>query len=153
MKYFIFLLLFASMSCAYSQNKTMIDSITTTKNGGKVVIHQDVGIANLVGKINTTGSTTTTKKVNKRGYRIQAYSGSQQKVAKTEVYEREKRFRNRFPAHSTYVTFNSPFWKLRIGDFAEQRDADEILKEFKKAFPEYSGELYIVPDNVRVFEH
>ncbi|MCD7971837.1 MAG: SPOR domain-containing protein [Candidatus Azobacteroides sp.] len=154
-KYFLFVLLvILVVPVAYTQhNTTMVDSITTNSAGGKVEIYQDPGITNLLGKINTSDAPLKNKKVtNRKGFRIQAYSGSQQTVAKTEVYEREKRFRGRFPEYATYVTYNSPFWKLRVGDFADQYDAEEALRAIKNAFPQYSNELYIVSDNVRISE-
>lgn len=148
-------IIFSLTSNSHAQQKknvTMVDSIMTTSGGGKVIIHQDESITNAIGKIKTTDSSSKNKKVNKKGYRIQAYSGSRQQVSKTEVYDRERKFRNRFPQYTTYVTFNSPFWKLRVGDFASQQDAEEALTNIKKAFPEYSNELYIVSENVRVTE-
>lgn len=148
-----FLLSFFTLVSAYSQNKTMIDSITAQTPGkGKVTIHQEAGIANLIGKINTSGATIKPTLVNKRGFRIQVFSGSQKQTAKDEVYSRERKIRNRFPEYGTYVTFNSPFWKLRVGDFADRYDAEEAMNAIKRGCPEYSNDLYIVPDNVKVAE-
>lgn len=145
-------LFFTFAVSSYAQNKTMIDSIMTTKAGGKVTIHQDTEIANLIGKINTSNTPIKGEKKNKKGFRIQVFSGSQQKTAKTEVYNRESRLRNRLPQYATYVTYNSPFWKLRVGDFAEYADAQEALNKIKNSFPEYGSELYIVSDTVRITE-
>jgi hypothetical protein len=126
----------------------MVDSIVSTSGTGKITIRQGEGIGNLIGKINPSNEPVKPKTVSRKGYRIQAYSGSQQ-IAKTEAYHRESKIRARFPEYATYVTLNSPFWRLRIGDFTDQFDAEEALRTLKKAFPEYMTELYIMPDNVK----
>ena len=149
--FFLTALLFV-LSSAYAQNKTMVDSIMTNGAGGKVVIYQATEITDLMGKINNSNTPSSKGEVkNKKGFRIQVFSSSQQKTAKTEVYNRESKFRNRLP-YATYVTYNSPFWKLRVGDFPDQAAALEALNSIKKIFPEYGSELYIVSDNVRIVE-
>jgi len=157
MKSCLFFLIFTcTIFTVHSQNnKTMVDSITAPIPGkGKITIQEDAGITNLIGKINTSGASakSASTTVVKRGYRIQIYSGSQKQTAKDEAYARERKFKSRFPEYSTYISFNSPFWKLRVGDFTDRNEAEDALNEIKKGCPEYSNDLYIVLDNVKVAE-
>ncbi len=151
--YLFFFIAFCVASVVYSQNnKTMVDSITSQSSGkGKITIHQEAGITNLIGKINSSGSSSLKSTVvSRKGYRIQVYSGSsQQKNAKDEAYARERKIRGRLP-YSTYVSFNSPFWKVRVGDFSDRPSAEAAVEEIKKTCPEYSSELYIVRDDVNI---
>ena len=155
MKSCLFFLMFVCVVFfGYSQNnKTMIDSITAQTPGkGKINIYGEEGISNLIGKINTSGSAIKPNMVVKKGFRIQIYSGSQKQASKDEAYARERKVKSKYSEYGTYVSFNAPFWKLRVGDFADRREAEDALKELKKGFPEYASELFIVPDNVRVQE-
>ena len=46
---------------------------------------------------------------------------------------------------STYVTFNSPFWRVRVGNYASYEEAAVKLYELKKLFPEIR-DMRIVKD-------
>ena len=81
------------------------------------------------------------------GYRIQVYMGNNQKKSKSEAFDREKKIKEKFPILSTYVSFTSPFWKLRIGDFRTHTDALVLAKNLKTEFPEISSDIYIVRDD------
>ena len=48
---------------------------------------------------------------------------------------------------TAYITFNSPFWRVRVGDFVNYEEAVAKLRELKAAFPRYE-DMRIVKDNV-----
>ena len=155
MKSCLFFLMFAcTIFFGYSQNnRTMIDSITAQTPGkGKINIYGETEINNLIGKINTSGAAIKPNMIVKKGFRIQVYSGSQKQASKDEAYAKERKVKSKYPEYATYVVFDSPFWKLRVGDFVERREAEDALKKMKKVLSEYAGDLFIVIDNVRVPE-
>lgn len=80
------------------------------------------------------------------GYRVQVYMGNNQKKSKSDAVEREKKIKERFPDLSSYLSFVSPFWKLRVGDFRTHTEALVLSKQILSAFPEMTGEVYIVRD-------
>ncbi len=80
------------------------------------------------------------------GYRVQVYMGNNQKKSKSDALEREKKIKEVFPELSSYLSFASPFWKLRVGDFRTHTDALVMSKKILSAFPEMAGEVYIVRD-------
>ena len=45
-----------------------------------------------------------------------------------------------------YVSFSSPFWKLRVGDYRTYTDALVAANMIKKEFPEFSAEVLVVKD-------
>ena len=59
-----------------------------------------------------------------QGYRTQVFSGNNQRVSKDEAFRKEKEIKELFPEVPTYVTYNAPFWKLRVGDF---RSHEELI--------------------------
>ena len=83
------------------------------------------------------------------GYRVQIYSSNQQQVAKEEALGLEKKLKE-YLSHTIYVTYVSPFWKVRVGDFRTYEEAYAYKKEFVQMYPEQMGETYIVKDKIKV---
>ena len=55
-----------------------------------------------------------------------------------------------FPDIPTYVTYNAPFWKLRVGDFRSHEEAYQLMRQLMEAFPDYAKEMYIVKEEVKI---
>ena len=55
-----------------------------------------------------------------------------------------------FPDVPTYVTYNAPFWRLRIGDFRSHEEAYHMQRLLMDAFPAYRKEMYIVREEVKI---
>ncbi len=85
------------------------------------------------------------------GYRVQVFSGND-RTAKTTAYKIEERIRSRQPNYTVYVSFASPFWKVRIGDCVTSEEAQLLRNEVRKAFPEYSNETYVVREQIFIPE-
>lgn len=83
------------------------------------------------------------------GYRVQIFS-SNQKTAKAEAYKAAQSAKSAFPELSVYTSFKTPFWKVRVGDFESNAEAQSLKNELKSALPEYAGEIYIVKTKVKV---
>jgi hypothetical protein len=83
------------------------------------------------------------------GYRVQIYSSNQQQIAKEEALELEKKLKEYLP-HTIYVTYVSPFWKVRVGDFRTYEEAYAYKKEFVQMYPEQMGDTYIVKYKIKV---
>lgn len=84
------------------------------------------------------------------GYRIQVFSDNNARSAKTEARTRARNISARFPQHRTYVVYNAPFWRLKVGDFRNQQEAQQAADEIKHAFPSYSREVRVVRDRVSI---
>lgn len=82
------------------------------------------------------------------GYRVQVYADNNQRAAKSEARQRERAISRRFPALSTYVAYASPYWRLRVGDFRTQAEAEKAAADIKRAFPYYSKEVRVVRDRI-----
>jgi hypothetical protein len=68
------------------------------------------------------------------GFRIQIFfdSGNNSKTKAQSVYEG---FKARYPEIRAYLTFKSPNYKVRVGDFRTNLDAQRFLNEIIDQYP------------------
>ena len=85
------------------------------------------------------------------GYRVQVYSSNKQQKAKAEALELEQQLQDKI-GQPVYVQYQSPFWKVRIGNFRNYDEAKEYKKLFVQQFPQLLGNTYIVRDKILVKE-
>ena len=83
------------------------------------------------------------------GYRIQAFTANNAQAAKVNATKRAKAIAMRFPQYRAYITYKAPSWRLRIGDFTSQREAQEVMRRMKRAFPDYA--FTVVRDRISVW--
>lgn len=84
------------------------------------------------------------------GYRVQVFSDNNLRTAKGEARSKAAAVGATLPQYKTYVTYEAPFWRLRVGDFRSKADATEAADEIKRAFPHYSREIRVVRDRVNL---
>jgi hypothetical protein len=164
-KFFIISLvwtLFQSFSCFAQQEEpeviappkpSIFETLTDNadKSKGTVILTQDDRIKDLVLRkkekdIKNKSFATTP------GFRVQVFSSNEQKTAKTQAYKIEEKIKEKFPEMAVYVSYFSPFWKVRVGDCLSNVEAQDLRDDLKKEFPEYQQETYIVKDQVLVPE-
>ncbi len=80
------------------------------------------------------------------GYRVQLLFSSA-KNAKQQAYSLAKQVAAKFPQYRTYVSYNAPQWRLRLGDFTSRNDANKVMRRIRKAFPKM-GQMTVVHDVV-----
>lgn len=138
-------------STSSDSTATIIQSLEAEEIGkGKVTIHQDSRIENLLGK--RGGATVSHSNfVVGKGFRVQIYSGNNQNTSKREALERKAVISRDMPELETYISFKSPFWRLRAGDCRTYEEAHEILRKIKDLFPQYGKETYIVKENIKIY--
>ncbi len=89
------------------------------------------------GKKQVTGSIYTVK-----GYRIVIYNGADKNAALTA----KNNFARAFPGTRSYLSYNVPSYKIKIGDFDDKNDATKFMRRLMAAFPA----SFIVPDLVTI---
>lgn len=82
------------------------------------------------------------------GYRVQVFSDNNVRTAKAEAASKQRVISARFPQYQTYVRYTSPYWRLKVGDFKTQQEANAAAEELRKAFPAYSKEIRVVRDRI-----
>ena len=156
MKYIFAFTLWLSVLMLSAQ-QTFTDKLQqVVESAGRIVLHQDKSITDLV---NGTSKNPTATFVQKRqvdgtlsqlpdslaidslslgskvkinGFRIQVYFGDNSRKGKTEARAAGLRFRNSFPELPVYVNFVSPHWKCQAGDFRTMEEASEVLKQIRE---------------------
>lgn len=84
------------------------------------------------------------------GYRVQVFSDNNAATAQNEARAKARAIGDAMPQYHTYVTFEAPFWRLRVGDFRSRHDAEDAADEVKRLFPRYSREVRVVRDRVNI---
>ena len=82
------------------------------------------------------------------GYRVQVFDDNNVMSAKHEAQSRKQQIESRFPEFRTYVQFNSPYWKVKAGDFRTRSEADAAMAAIRAAFPSYASQIRVVRDRI-----
>ena len=121
-----------------------ITKISAQDSSASVVVNKDPRIDLLVNKqIEINEVTTRNSRRAAPGFRILVISSNDRnKVidAKTKMYRE-------FPELKAYMMYNSPFFRLKVGNFRERTDAEEYLSRIQRLYP--TG-VYIVPDTIEI---
>lgn len=140
--------IFSQNKAGQSGIKVPIFNAITNDNGtskSKITIHQDERIPNLMNTyINRIDIAAP---YSGAGFRVQVFSSNNYKTAKNDAARVERQLRAAFPQHQVYVSYFSPFWKVRIGNFRTSEDAQKLRTEIIRLFPELRKDCYTVRDN------
>lgn len=138
---------------------TANDSISIVKNitsNSKCTINQSSTLSYRLNKAVEIADTTQDNAVEKQyisGYRIQVFSDNNSRTAKAEARYKANNISEKFPELRTYITYNAPFWRLRVGDFRTPEEANDIAIKLKEEFPKYSKEIRIVKDRINYIDN
>ncbi len=78
-----------------------------------------------------------------QGFRVQIFfdSGSN---SRDRAYRKKSGFLNRYAGIKAYVVFETPYYKVRVGDFMTHLDAEGFKNKIINEYPE----AYIVEDEI-----
>jgi hypothetical protein len=109
-----------------------------------VVVEKDPRIDQLVKKqIEINEVTTRESRRFVPGFRIQVMNSPD----RAKVFAAKARVFEQFPDWKPYLLYQSPNYKLRVGNFKTQDEAQDAMKQLSKLFP--SG-LYVIPDVIEL---
>ncbi len=84
------------------------------------------------------------RKINKKegmqGYRIQIYTDSGNR-SKLRTDRMKSQFDARYPQVRSYISYDEPYYKLRVGDFRTRLDAERFLRRIA---PVYLSSILVV---------
>lgn len=150
------LLLFTVLltSALLGQNNTkenIFDALSKkdSVSGAVVKMHQNKNIEQRVAR-GTSAASGSIQSVTTTGYRVQVFSSNTQRTARGEAYKIEKEIRDAFPEQEVYVSYTSPFWRVRIGNFRSIDEAQEFRSQVIKAFPNLRTDTYTVRDQIQL---
>jgi hypothetical protein len=112
--------------------------------GGSVVVNKDPRIDLLVSKqIEINEVTTRNARRHAPGFRILVISTND----RNKVIEAKTKMYREFPELKAYMMYQSPFFRLKVGNFREREEAEEYLSQIQRI---YKSGVYIVPDTIEV---
>lgn len=81
------------------------------------------------------------------GYRIQIFfdSGSN---SRSRANNERRKFLSLYPEMETYITFDAPNFKVRVGDFRTRIEAEKALRDIRNHFEM----AYVVPSKIALPE-
>ncbi len=127
----LFLILLMQPRCIIAQKN---DSLNTQSE-----IVQDARVDVLVNKHIRINQVLNTMD----GFRIQLFSDSGNN-SKTKAQAAHDEFLAKFPSMGVYLTFKSPNYKVRVGDFRTRLDAQRFLNELAGDYPN----AFIIADQI-----
>lgn len=115
-----------------------IPAVSFSQTRGKVEVIKDARIDTFAARrfeLNKAGNTAAMN-----GYRVQIFTGGNRK----EAYNAQAKFQEEFPDIRTYVIYNEPNFKVRVGDFRTRLEAEKLEEELRKSF---TG-LFIISEKI-----
>lgn len=132
-KYFFFLLLLLAQR-GWAQ----------TTDTGSVVIRKDPRIDLLVRKqIEINDETTRESRRNVPGFRIQVMNTPD----RNKAYEAKAKVYQEFPDWKPYLLYQAPNYKLRVGDFKTEDEANAAMPQLQRLFP---NGIYVIRDIIEL---
>lgn len=77
-------------------------------------------------------------------YRIQVYSDNNGHTAKANAEKRKRLIEQKIPGMHGYVSYDSPYWRVRIGNYQTESEAMAAMKQIKSTFPTFESDIRIV---------
>lgn len=109
-----------------------------------VTVNKDPRIDLLVNKqIEINEITTRNSRRSAAGYRILVVSSNN----RNKVIEAKTKMYREFPELKAYLMYQSPFYRLKVGNFRERSEAEEYLSQIQRIYP--TG-AYVVTDTIEV---
>lgn len=133
-KYTIFLFLLSLLGVmpvmAQTQNKVEVVqdpliAVLQQFRAGKGVTKPNTSAGNTepVDRSNLTRSTT-------RGFRVQIYMGP----SRSSAYAEQTRFLRMFRNIDTYISYDEPNYRVKVGDFTSRHEAEQLLQGLRNQF-------------------
>lgn len=149
----LILLLISCIAWAQTERRTIVDDLNSTKSGqGSVKIYQEEKLKSIVGTPgpdSLTDDVTTTNTIKAKGYKITLFSGNQAK-SKQEAESKMAQFKSVYPDVDAVISYKSPQWRLRVGNYRTREEAMEAMSEFKKNLPvSLAREMRIAEDVIK----
>lgn len=137
MKITIAILISLTTTTAFTQQMMATDSV------GSISVRKDIRLDVLAAKqaeINKKAVLMNITHAN--GYRIQVINSSNRDEANAIKAEMLRRF----PEQKTYLLYKAPNFKVRVGNFLTQREAEPTRKMIAALYPNRS--IYLIADRV-----
>ena len=152
-KFILFLLLTVGFCVsgmqAQEKRATIIDDLETLVPGeGIIQITCDPKITELIGTPSPETGAGGLYQVETNGYRIQVFMSNNSRTGREEVKAKGLLMKGAFPETNAYSKYDTPNWKLLVGDFLTKEEAEVFMQKLQKEIPALGKEMYIISDRI-----
>jgi hypothetical protein len=135
-------ILFISFIFSFFNVSAQVSKLTTSDgSAGKVEYIVDPKIDSLISRHKVISESKGTIE----GYRIQIFNASGNN-SKKQANDVKADFMQKYPDVESYVLYQAPNFKVRIGDFRSRMEAQKMFNSLKREFPS----AYIVKDDINL---
>lgn len=85
------------------------------------------------------------RRVKARGFRVQIYAGGN----RNDAYAVQARFQSAFSDIGSYVTYDEPNYRVKVGDFRSRSEATNFMRELRS---QYSN-VFVFTEDIWVYEY
>ncbi|QNA45323.1 SPOR domain-containing protein [Lacibacter sediminis] len=135
MKKIILFCLIVSVA-SISKAQMVVDTV-----GANVFVMKDSRFDLLVKKKAEINKKSADAKKPNKGYRIQVLNTTD----RNQALATKSKLLTLYPEQKTYLMYTAPYFKIRIGNFVEKSEADELKKELARMFP--TG-VFVIPSDI-----
>lgn len=83
-------------------------------------------------------------RVKKRGFRVQIYSGAN----RNEAYAVQSRFRNQYSDMDSYINYDEPNYRVKVGDFTSRSEANNFMRILRSQY----NNVFVFQEDIWVWE-
>lgn len=95
-----------------------------------------------------TSETASASRRGRSGYRVEVFADNNVRTAKVQAASRKRQIEQRLPQYRAYLVFESPFWRVRMGDFTTRAEAEAAMADVRRVLPSLKSGLRIVRSNI-----
>ena len=149
----LFLAWLIAQPCAVAQvavvDTSIVQYLERSNTGGAIRIEQPAELSRRVARV---GDDVEQNMVKVPIYRIQLFS-SNNTTAKAQAESLAKEFVAAFPDIPSMVSYVSPFWRLRVGEFRTYEEANAMLPIIQNKFSDMQRGMLIIRERISVPVH
>ena len=147
-------LMSASVVSAQGPAVSIVDTINAS---GTIYVDQPASLAAAVKGTRSVSADSESENGDVRhaaavrtGYRVQVFDDNNPRTARAQAERAHTLVTAQFPRLRSYVSFNSPYWRVKAGDFRTRAEAESVLAQMREAFPQYRSYLRVVRDKINI---
>lgn len=151
----------AVLFAAKAQSTGVVAICDSINNSGHIAIDQSEALAQILrcesvaADGDDAGATPEPRHIapsNQRtGYRVQVFDDNNPRTSRSQAEGVHRRIQEEFPHMRSYISFNSPYWRVKAGDFRTRAEAEAAMAEIKAVMPGLASHLRVVRDKINVF--
>ena len=130
--------------------------MASIEEGGNITVVQPAALDSLLARKTTTADNeqgkTSGDATTRSGYRVQLFEDNNPRTARREAESYHARIQAEYPHIRSYISFNSPYWRVKAGDFRTRAEAESVLAQLRHTFPAIASYMRVVRDKINIFD-